>query len=221
MTFRDGNSWSQPSPGDFINSIRSHNSVLQCWCINLDLPQIILMSGGFWQRHRASERHMSFQRPRVWMRMKEECEGETDRESKQRQNHNKNEARPEKENERQKASVGLCSWSVPPQQLSPGPCLSSFDGLSTLSLHLPGGQVFIGRVQSLAERLHTDCVDWETGHCLRIHDGGLSKFTADKSTKSSFFSDWIVDLCNFFPYDLSKSSNMLRTCCHWDTSMRC
>lgn len=67
-----------------------------------------------------------------------------DRESKQRQNNNENVARPEKENEAQKTTVGLRSGSVPPQQLGSGPCLSSFDGLSVLSLPLPGEQVSVG-----------------------------------------------------------------------------
>lgn len=78
------------------------------------------------------------------MRLEKQCERVKDRESKHRQNNNMNVARPEKENERQKTTVGLCSGSVPLQQLGSGPCLSSFDGLSVLSLPLPGEQVFIG-----------------------------------------------------------------------------
>ncbi len=94
-------------------------------------------------------------------------------ESKQRRNDNKNVARRGKE--KQGTTVGLRSGSVPAR------CLSSFDGLSVLSLHSPGGRVFIGLMSSLAETLHTECVDRERSRVLSPGDERLPKLTDAKS----------------------------------------
>lgn len=96
---------------------------------------------------------------------------------------------PDQKRKRQKTTVGLRSGSVPPQQLGPGPCLSSFDGLSALSLRLPGEHVFVGSLSSHAERLHTDCADRE-----RTHDGGLSKVSDAKSRRVTCLSACLMDV---------------------------
>lgn len=72
----------------------------------------------------------------------------------------------------------LLVFAVGPCSSGPGPCLSSS------SLRLPGGQVCVGSVSSLAETLRTGRVDWERSHCLRTLDGGLPKLIDAKSEQS-------------------------------------
>lgn len=72
----------------------------------------------------------------------------------------------------------LLVFAVGPCSSGPGPCLSSS------SLRLPGGQVCVGSVSSLAETLRTGRVDWERSRCLRTLDGGLPKLIDAKSEQS-------------------------------------
>lgn len=107
---------------------RSQSSVLRCWWINVNLPHIMLMLRGFWQRHFSvisKTRNGDETGGRVW---------EKAGESKQRQNDNKIVARPEKEKAEDycwssqwvRASSAARLWTLFVQLPRPERALSSF-----------------------------------------------------------------------------------------------